>query len=139
MLANKCLSGLLESRHVDTPRESVDIACEEWRTYLLAPRLSEENAIFVGLCDDRVTRMKGFRDNRRFEDAYGSRQDAVQRAQQVRGGDGRPKGKTRHLRQGVNAGVGATGALRQGGLAGNATQSRLQLTLHGAVAPLHLP
>ena len=53
--------------------------------------------------------------------------------------NGRGEREAGHLAEGMNASVGASGALRQRRFAGDPPERGLQLTLDGGLAGLHLP
>src|ERR1035437_5579902 len=74
-----------------------------------------------------------------FCDADGRRKGAVEGAAEIFRGDGRPEGEACHLREGMNAGVGATGAWGERRFAGDPAESCLQLSLDGALSGLNLP
>src|ERR1700677_452923 len=86
-----------------------------------------------------MARMKGARHGFGFGDANRWGKGAIDGAEQIARRDGGTKSEACDLREGMDAGVGAAGALRQRGFACNAAERCLKLALDGSNAGLHLP
>lgn len=98
-----------------------------------------EDSVFVGFGDGGVAGMEGASYRSRLNDADGSREGAVEGAEEIFGRDVGLEFKAGDLGQGVNAGVGAARALRERGFTGDAAEGGLEFTLDCELAGLDLP
>jgi hypothetical protein len=73
------------------------------------------------------------------QDADARGKSAVEGTMQVGGGDGNVEGERSHLSKGVDAGVGAPGALREDGFSGDVEEGSGESSLHGRQLGLNLP
>ncbi len=83
--------------------------------------------------------MEGRGDRFDRENADRGGKDAVEGAVQVRGGNGGRESEAGDLREGVNAGVCAAGALGKNALAGDPGDGVGEVSLHGGESRLDLP
>ena len=98
-----------------------------------------EDAVLVGLAEGGVAGMEGGGDGFDGEDTDAGGKAAVEGAVQVGGGDGRGEREAGDLGEGVNAGVGAAGALGEDALAGGAVDGVGEQALDGGKVGLDLP
>jgi hypothetical protein len=98
-----------------------------------------EDAVLVGLAEGVVAGVEGFGCVLDGEDADAGGKGVVEGAMEVGGGDGDGEREGGDLGKGVDAGVGAAGALREDGLSGDALDGFGEGSLHGGEIGLDLP
>src|SRR5277367_4602022 len=104
-----------------------------------ADLIAGEDAVFVGLAAGAVAGVEDFGDGLDCEDADAGRERAVESAVKVCSGNGDGEGEGGDLTEGVDAGVGAAGALGQDGLAGDTMDCLRECALDGWQVGLNLP
>src|ERR1700722_4690627 len=139
VLAFKEARARLERIERKRPRAGVDVAGEEGRAEERRRICCAQDAVFVSFGDGGMARMKGALDSFGFGDADRWRKCAIDGAEQIAGRDGGAKSEACNLRERVDPGVGAAGALRERRFSRDAAERRLKLTLDGWKAGLHLP
>ena len=102
-------------------------------------RAAGEDAVLVGFAEGVVAGVEVFGDGLDGEDADAGGKGAVEGAMEVGGGDGDGEGEGGDLGEGVDAGVGAAGALREDGFAGDAVDGLGESALDGGEVGLDLP
>src|SRR5580698_750222 len=134
VLAFEVAGRALQQIQVHGPGAGVDIASQEGRADAFA-----EDAILVGFCHCRVARMKGASHGSRFQNANGGGECPIEGELQIFRGNVGGEFEAGYLAEGVDAGIGAAGALGQWGFAGDAAEGGLQFSLDGGLTGLDLP
>jgi len=98
-----------------------------------------EDAVFVGFGEGGVAGVEGFGDGFGGEDADAGWESTVEGAEKVFGGDRGFQLEGGDLRKGMDAGVGAAGALRKDGFAGQVAKRGRKGALNGREVGLDLP
>ena len=97
----------LERVEIKRPRTGVDVAGEEGRAQKRRGIGGAQDAVFIGLGDGRMPRMKCASHSSRFGNADRRGKSPVEGAEQVLGRNGSAQSEARDLCERVNAGVGA--------------------------------
>jgi len=100
---------------------------------------SGEDAVLVAFAHGAVAGVEGFGGVLGGEDADAGWEGAVEGAVEVCRRDGRVEREGGYLRESVDSGVGAAGALREDGFAGDAVDGFGERALHGGEIGLDLP
>ena len=127
--------GLLESGEVDRERAGPDEGGEHGG----ADSVAREDAVLVGFAEGVVAGVEFGGDGFDGEDADAGWEGSVESAVEVGGGDGDVEREGGDLGEGVDAGVGAAGALRENGLAGDVADGVRESALNGGEVGLDLP
>ena len=131
--------GLLEGVEVEIEAAGPDEGGEHGRADDAAGFAAGEDAVLVGLAAGAVAGVEFGRDGFDGEDADAGGEGAVEGAMEVGGGDGDGEGEGGDLAEGVDAGVGAAGALGEDGFAGDVVDGAGEGALDGGQAGLDLP
>ena len=126
--------GLLHGGFVEWIGMVGDVAGEKWRNDIAAP-----DAVVIALGAGRVAGMEAFGHFLDGEDADGGGETVIEHDAEVGGGNGAGGLKGRDLGERVDSGVGASGALGQKLLSGEALDGGGQGALDGRLAGLDLP
>lgn len=127
-------SGALHFVEVERPIERIDVAGEPGRT-----DFSPVDSVLVSFCADAVSGVEVRRCVLGVEDADGGGECAIEGAEQVRRRDERSELEGCDLSAGMDAGVGASAALRENMFVGDACDGGGDLALNGRLSRLDLP
>ncbi len=149
MLAEKLGRCLLQTVEIEGPAAVPDEGREHRRAdalgagrragFRFGKDRSGKDAVLVGLAQDAVAGVEACGNRLDAEDANAGGQRAVEGAMQVGGGDGRGDREGCNLRERVDAGIGAAGALGQHALAGHVGDGLGKRALNGGEMRLDLP
>ena len=142
MRAEEVGGGSLHRGGVEGPATVPDIGGEERRAdavgcFLIGAAL--EDAVLVGFAAGPVAGVEGFGDSFGAEDADARWEGAVEGAEEVFGGDCGFEREGCDLREGVDAGVSAAGALREDSFSGEVVERGGEGALDGREVRLDLP
>ncbi len=127
--------GLLEEGEVERKRAGPDVGSEHGG----ADAFAGEDAVLVGFAEGAVAGVEVWRCGGDGEDADAGRESVVEGAVEIGGGDGDGEGEGGYLGEGVDTGVGASGALGKYVFAGDAVDGLCECALDGGELGLDLP
>ena len=130
--------GLLERGEVEGETAGPDVGGQKGRADSCVVAAGED-AVLVGFAQGAVAGVEGFGDGFDGEDADACGERVVEGAMEIGGGDGDGEGEGGDLRESVDAGVGAAGALGENGFAGDAVDGVCEGALYGGEIGLDLP
>jgi hypothetical protein len=128
----------LEDREVEREATGPDVGGEHGRADASVVAAGKD-AVFVCFSPRAVAGVEVFGDSFDREDANARGQGVVEGTIKIRRGDGDGEGEGGHLTEGVDAGVGAAGALRENSFAAHALDCLRQSALDSGEAGLDLP
>jgi len=134
--------GLLKDGEIERVAARPDIGGEHGRadaSGIDVVPVAGEDAILVGFAQGAVAGVEVFGDCFNGEDTDACRESAVKRAVKIGGRDRNSEGEGGDLSEGVDAGIGAAGALREDSLAGDAMDCACEGSLNGGEIGLDLP